>query len=271
MRGTIAAAAFGLIASQAVLAGPALAADPMLNPQPMADQRYDIIVWVGGGIELQPDYDGSDNYEVGPLILFEPVRFPLPFFGTISNEERRLGLSIGPSFRYVGSRDEDDNAALRGLGDVDATFEFGLNIEYEAEFWRAFAAGRYGFFGHEGFVGDLGIDVIAPVAPKLTLTGGPRLTFGDDNYFDAYFSVDAAQAAASGLPFFNAGSGLRSVGVEGEAIYKINDDWRFHVVGGYDRLVGDAADSPIVTVAGSEDQFHVGIGLSYRLKLDLFD
>ena len=44
---------------------------------------------------------------------------------------------------------------------------------------------------------------------------------------------------------------------------------RLHIRGGYDRLVGDAADSPIAE-AGSKDQFSIGVGVSYRFAFDVF-
>ncbi|MEW9837745.1 MipA/OmpV family protein, partial [Mesorhizobium marinum] len=38
---------------------------------------------------------------------------------------------------------------------------------------------------------------------------------------------------------------------------------------GWDRFIGDAAESPIVE-AGSKDQFSIGGGLTYRFSFDLF-
>ncbi|MEO1199347.1 MAG: MipA/OmpV family protein [Pseudomonadota bacterium] len=266
--------ALSLLAAGAVVlsVGQAQAADTLLNPEPIANQGDDIIIWVGGGIQVQPDYVGSDDYELQPLILIDPERIRFQRF-QVMNSERHVGFSIGPSFGFVGGRDEDDNAALQGLGDVDFTFELGLRARYEAEFWRVFVAGRYGLGGHEGFVGDIGADVILNVTPNLRLTAGPRARFGDDNFYDAYFAVSPEQAAASvvGLPVFDPDPGIHSVGIEAELIYQINEDWRAHLRGGYDRLVGDAEDSPIVAIAGDEDQFHIGFGVAYRLAFDLFD
>ena len=43
-------------------------------------------------------------------------------------------------------------------------------------------------------------------------------------------------------------------------------NWAFYTYAGYDRLVGDAADLPIVRTFGSRDQFSGGIGLFYSFN-----
>jgi len=100
---------------------------------------------------------------------------------------------------------------------------------------------------------------------------GPRARWGDDNYHDAYFSVTPAVAAAAGLPVFDADSGLHSVGAAAGLTYMLSRSWGVYGFAGYDRLVGDAADSPIVRTFGSRDQFSGGIGLFYSFSVgDLF-
>jgi outer membrane protein len=95
---------------------------------------------------------------------------------------------------------------------------------------------------------------------------GPRAKLVDDSYNSAYFSVDAAQSVASGLPVFEAGGGLHSYGIGATAIIPLTTDntWSAVVVAGYDRLEGDAADNPLVQLRGSEDQASIGVFVSYR-------
>ena len=66
---------------------------------------------------------------------------------------------------------------------------------------------------------------------------------------------------------FDAGGGLLSAGVELGATYQINDDWGVEGALTWDRLAGDAADSPIVAT-GDRDQYSVRIGLTRRITLD---
>ena len=100
---------------------------------------------------------------------------------------------------------------------------------------------------------------------------GPRARWGDDNYHDAYFSVTPAVAAATGLPVFDAEGGIHSIGAVAGLTHMLSRDWGVYGFAGYDRLVGDAADSPIVRAFGSRDQYSAGLGLFYSFNVgDLF-
>jgi outer membrane scaffolding protein for murein synthesis (MipA/OmpV family) len=153
---------------------------------------------------------------------------------------------------------------------VDAAFELGGTIGYRYDMWRGFATVRHGFGGHEGIVGELGIDAIVEPTARLSVSAGPRLHFANAEYLDTYLGVTAEQSADSGLREFDADGGLKGVGVEAEARYALTAQWSLVGSAGYERLVGDAADSPI-TDAGSENQFTAGLGLTYRFGLDFFD
>ncbi len=49
------------------------------------------------------------------------------------------------------------------------------------------------------------------------------------------------------------------------ARYQVNNRLSLRAFGEWDKLVGDAADSPI-TKRGSEDQFQIGIGAAYSFS-----
>ena len=68
---------------------------------------------------------------------------------------------------------------------------------YPTDFIRARAEVRQGIRSHDGVVADLAVDAFTDVAPDLQLSGGPRATFATSGYYDAYYGVNAKQAAAS--------------------------------------------------------------------------
>jgi outer membrane scaffolding protein for murein synthesis (MipA/OmpV family) len=84
-----------------------------------------------------------------------------------------------------------------------------------------------------------------------------------------YFGVTPAESAASGgmLAPYSPGAGFQSVGVLARVEYDLTERTTFHARAGWQRLIGDAADSPIVSAA---DQFTVGAGLSHKFAFDLF-
>ncbi len=73
--------------------------------------------------------------------------------------------------------------------------------------------------------------------------------------------------AASGLDQYSANGGLLATGLEVGARYLFNERWGVEGAIGYDRLVNDAADSPI-TGQGSADQYTARIGITRRISLD---
>lgn len=129
---------------------------------------------------------------------------------------------------------------------------------------------RQGFNGHKGQVGQFGADLITRPMDRLEWSIGPRVGFASSKYMNTYFSVSAAESAASGLARFKAGGGFKSIGVETRFTYDLNDKVKLHLQGGYDRLIGDAGKSPLVGKVGSKDQFNIGTGLTYRFSFDVF-
>jgi MipA family protein len=262
----LAAAAFGL--STLGLGVAANAADQILE-EGIDTSTTDLSVRVGIGGLFQPDYTGSNDYEVVPWPIVSLEYLRLPGLGDFGG--RTVGFTIGPSFGFVGERDQTSNAALNGLGDVDAAFEAGIKAAYEVNYWGAYAAVRRGFGGYDGFVGEAALYAVWRPTDVWVVRAGPNVSFADSDYFNTYYSVTPGQSAASGLAAYNAGSGFKTVGLQANAVYSWTEKVDLHFRAGYERLVGGAADSPIVTTAGSENQFTAGIGISYRLDLDLFD
>ena len=253
----------------ACLSAPALAQDSPLPPlTPYGADGEDLVLELGGGALARPAYEGSDEYVVLPWPLVQLHYLSLPGLFTYGNRGDQ-GLQLAPSFRYVPERSDDDYDELDGLDDVDGAVEIGGTIAYRHEAFRGFVALRRGFGGHDGLVGELGADVILQPAARLSFTFGPRLNFASAEYMDEYFSVSDEEAARSDFSAFDADGGLKGVEVEAEARYALTPSWSLVGSAGYERLVGDAADSPI-TEEGSENQFSAGLGVTYRFGLDLF-
>lgn len=160
-------------------------------------------------------------------------------------------------------REDKDGSRLAGLGDVGTAYEVGIFVEYLWAPWlRTRAEVRQGWGGHDGIVADLFADAIVPISKQFTLSAGPRITLASTAATAPYFSVTAVQAA-SGLPLYDAKGGVRSVGAGAKARYLWNQQWGTHVFVEYERLTGDAANSPIVTMRGSRDQWMFGAGVTY--------
>lgn len=256
-----------LASALAVLTGgAALAAEPA----PAKD--WTLSIGVEGGV--LPTYEGSDRYMLRPFPLFDvrkagtPLRFHAPRDGFGFGLYDTGRFRIGPTAKIRFPRREGDDSDLRGLGDVDWTLELGVFADYWVMPWlRTRAEIRQGIGGHHGIVSDLTADVVVPVTPSLTFSGGPRVTLATDKAEDPYFSVTAAQSVTSGLPSYTAKGGVESWGLGGQARYIWSPQWATYTYIEYQRLVGDAGNSPLVTERGSRDQIQVGMGVTYSFDV----
>ena len=262
-----------LAAALALGSSSAFAADipPATVKAPVAVQNpYDLVIELGAGAEVRPDYPGAKNYEVWPTGFVDLHFLRLPGFGVVKNGRYEQGWSFGPSFNWQSKRKTSDYPELFGLNDVDATFELGAKVGYTFDWVRPWIAARYGLGGHSGIAGETGLDFIFRPSPVFEWTVGPRATFANRDYMETYFGVTPAESALSGtLAHYSPGGGFKSVGFEFTSRYEFAPQWAVRGEFIYDRLIGDAADSPIVKV-GSENQYTAKLGLTYTFSLRLF-
>lgn len=117
--------------------------------------------------------------------------------------------------------------------------------------------------GHEGILAEAALGVLKPLG-KWTIGGGVTLAAGDGDYTNAFFGVSAADAAVTGLSPYAAGGGLRDAGVAVFTSYAVNDRLSVDLTTSYNKLLGDAADSPVVVERGTADQVFAAIGLTWQ-------
>jgi outer membrane protein len=275
--GSVAAAAMAA-AFVVVLSIPAVAADvapaatspSILTPTPSAE--WTITVGIEG--RVMPKFEGSDSATLRPLPILRVRRADQPDQFRAARDGLSVAIldvgkfKLGPTASFRFARKESDDSSLRGLGDVNWAVEAGAFAEYWAADWlRTRLEVRQGFGGHHGIVADLSADLVFPVTKQLTLSGGPRLTGGTAASMSPYFSITSAQSALSGLPVYDARGGLRSYGLGTQATYTFNRNWASAIFFEYERLAGDAANSPLVTLRGSRNQVQVGIDLTYSFNV----
>ena len=151
---------------------------------------------------------------------------------------------------------------------MKTTVEVGGFVEYlPSETIRLRADLRKGLGGHEGLVGSIGADRIWRDGDRYVFSIGPRVLFSNARFQQAYFGVDNAAALASGLPAYRPDGGVYALAAASGLSYQFNPRWGAFGFARYERLVGDAADSPIVRDLGSRNQLSGGIGLSYTFTV----
>ena len=240
------------------------------NPDYLPKKQYVISAGIGG--QYKPKYPGADEYGVSPFGIIDVRRFYVPGIGqVVDGTEKQVEVGLYPSFSFIGERDPSDSDDLTGTESIDWALELGLGAYYRRDWFRGFAEIRQGFNGHTGQVGTLGFNIIGDLTERTSFEIGPRVRWASNEYMDTYFGVTSSEAAAPGarLKAYDPDSGIQSVGIYGRTDYAWTDKTTLHFRAGWERFVGDAADSPIIKT-GDEDQFSVGAGISYRFDFDLF-
>lgn len=253
---------------------------PMGPHKPEGDWKFT----VGVGTVYTPAFTGSKDYQALAFpdlkVEYKDRFFASLFEGVGYNVVNNDSWRAGPIMKFDFGRTEDDDnpfriagdktKALKGLGDVDASVELGGFVEYSFGPFSTSLELRQGIGGHEGLIGetDFNYKGFAGLFGKSVMYSfGPKLTFADSNYNEAYFGITQAQSAKSGLAQYSAGSGLVSYGVSAFAMMPVSDSVSLGVFGGYDRLASEVADSPLVKERGDENQFTGGLRLTYEFGL----
>jgi len=236
--------------------------------------------FVALGAGFNPEYVGADEYQIIPFGAFR-ITTPVADLQTSGlslnadllapyqrNNPVRVELGVQGNFRF-GRDSNIEDETIRALGEIDNTFEVGgfaglafdnvaargdtLSVRFEAlrdvgdvyDGWTYGAEASYNFATPREWGAQLVVN---------TQYGGQR-------FHDRYFTVTADGAQASGLAPFRANEGFYQVAAGLNLRRSISRRW--FVAGQIvtARLIGDAAESPIVTEAGSKTQLRGGIGI----------
>ncbi len=256
---------------------PANAADAGTGRPARAEKgpRQGIHGIIAVGSAAEPEFEGSADYLPIPQIYANITA--LGFGLVVEGPEARLNLrpdaafQFGPSFEYRMGRDDVSNNVIDRLEAIDGAFEAGGFVTYQfkslmaqsdvVEISAELLADLSGV--HEGVSGKIRAGYWVSPSDRLLVGLETEAGFASDNYMNTYFGVSAAGAARSGLAAYTAEGGLKDVGVRATMSYRLTNRWGLVGRASYTRLVGDAADSPIITEQGAADQFKGGVGLSF--------
>jgi outer membrane protein len=255
------------------LAQPASTAGTEIGAAPSQRTTYT----VGVGVGMAPDYEGSNHYEIVPLWnlrvnnLYDPNTFvqligPRLRSNFLPDPHWRLGVDA----QYIKERDHHvHDSKVSDLNSVDPSVMLGVIAGYdfladprqdlalEIEARQDVANGNGALVTLRGVYGT-------PLSESWRIDTSVGGTWASDDYMSAYFGIDSADAARSGLKQYNADAGFENVAFGGSLTYRISENWSASGLATYTRLVGDAADSPVVKDRGDENQLFGGALVNYR-------
>jgi MipA family protein len=233
--------------------------------------------YVGFGLGVTPDYIGADTYFFGGLPLaryqFEDSYRYASLVGTFVdlNVVNHPIIRFGPTAQLRFGRSNVSNRAVRQLPSISTTVEAGVfgglefvnpsdprkRLRLDLRIQQDLASEHEGWIASSGIQGWYPIEGLAEVGVAL------GTTYGSGDYMSTFFGIQERYSAPSGLPAYDADAGFRDVRLTLGAMVPVTEHWLVGAGVMFMRLVGNAADSPIVDDAGSPNQISGGLGVAY--------
>jgi len=285
---TICFTAFGLAAAPAT-AQQAPGPDRPAPAEPTALPNLDRdMVTLGAMGAYMPDYEGSSHYRMEPAPVgigsIKGYSFVLTGNQLIVDLIRtkpgpNWNFHVGPiasvNFNRSSLKDIED-LRVRALGKRSAALELGgvvgvsktgvmtspydtltVSLSYRHDVTDV----------HDSGIWQPNIAYYTPVSIKAAVGLYGSAEIVEDGYARSYYSVSAAQSAASGLAIYDAKGGLKNWNVGLIGAYSLTGNLLHGLklvgTGSYGRVVNSIGRSPLVKDVGSQDQWLGAVGLAY--------
>jgi outer membrane protein len=212
---------------------------------------------VGGSAISRPAYFGSDD-RVWSVLPYVDYANRNGFFAStgsgvgyslVNTARTQFGLRVIPRFGRRESQSDD----LSGMGGIDAGVE--ASVYWTRALSRSWTVGLNLRGGNRGAEFDFGArrDFVLAPATRVSVFGFG--TIGNDRSQKTWYGVDAGQSLASGYDTFTPGAGLRLAQFGATVNHFFAGRWIAVGGLGIGRVLGDAADSPIVRERSSVTGF----------------
>ncbi|OEK04617.1 hypothetical protein BFP71_14265 [Roseivirga misakiensis] len=236
---------------------------------------------VGLGMAIIPSYLGDDESRILLFPNFTATDGNKFFFSLLEGASYHLintnTWRMGPVLKSDIGRFEDGSLPssitnktddLIGFGDIDATIEPGVFIEYTKKSIATKLELRQGVGGHKGIIGELKSEYRGTLKSKLKsiyYSIGPELRFAGSNFNNTFFGINQEQSSNTDLAVFESESGLLSYGISGSIIFPINEKLSAITFLRYNRLGNVASDSHLIRQYGSSTQKTLVFMINYQL------
>lgn len=242
----------------------ALLATPALAASGGSAEEWSVGLGLGGG--WSPEYRGADSYSAEglPWVQAEKGRVSInPITGVSYDLLASDRWTLAPTLSYAKGR--DNTGALARFEDVHGSVMAGVVASWSGKHWQIngdIAAPVSGDL--DGVRARSYLRYRGRVTKRLLYAAGPGLTWGNERWNEALFGISAQDAANSGLRAHRTdGAYLRS-NVNARLTYLVTRRLSVSTVARYSRLLGDAADSPIVDDVGDANQWHGSLAINYQ-------
>jgi outer membrane protein len=245
---------------------------PAAPVAPSADQPKTWDVTLGVAAVMFPKYEGSDGFAYWPLpyidVKWKDTVFLNTFEGLGWNAWKTRNFRVGPIVTYVLPGEK-----LDGADNTDFGIYGGLFAEFAFDYWKFDAKLLQSLMGSsEGQKIELGMGAGLKLERTVSLFTRLSTTWASENEMKTYFGlsdreasdVTKEQKASPRVLTYAPGAGMKDVALSLNVGWDVSGRWKVIGEGKYARLLGDAADSPLVDRFGSANQFTLWTGVAYK-------
>jgi outer membrane scaffolding protein for murein synthesis (MipA/OmpV family) len=264
--------AWGQAAGPSTEAAPA-AAEPAPQPPRERPRRFEGAA--GLILAYRPAFSGSSDRQVKPELagFLRWGRITVSGAGGFTTKAqddvergldalliKRERLRVNLALRFDPGRQESDSDDLAGMGDIRATVRARLALRWEpAPLWAVGLSSSFDALNRVGgYMVSGSVSRRFDLGPRQRLFLSASLTGAGDRYMQTWYGVTPAQSTASGYAVYDAPEGLRDLSLSATWRTDFDEHWAGFASLGATRLLGPAADSPLVRQRN-------GAGLSFGL------
>ena len=267
-----------------LLAGVLCACALGMNPLANADEHPDWDLQFGAGVASLRDYSGSEASSAR-LRVWADGAYRTTNFGTFAIDSG--SLTIDPELRWdfvdrrdlgfgvllgyrSGRGDSNPNftsanggaARLKGLPNIGGTIEVGV-VGHVAVFdVPLFAQIRSATSSPQGTLVNVGAYLPLPLGAAFDLTILPTVTWANGREMRAFYGVTEEQSATAGFAAYSPSAGWENAALEVAGDWKVGSGWHLLASVAYQRLLGNAAASPLVQTRNQASAF-AGVAWSF--------
>lgn len=202
----------------------------------------------GVGAAMLPRYEGSDKHRVLPVPMIDIQQgrfFARTGSGIGTNIIRTPDFTVGAAVNWMtGYRRKDVPEGIGKLSDALSAKLF-VSTHLSGAILTVSAAQAI-TKSERGLVMGASVSYPYSITGRLRIMPSVSINWANAKSMDSYFGVSPAQSHASGLAGYRASSGFRDVSANLAMSYDLSRNWSVAGAVSVGRLLGDAADSPLV-------------------------
>ena len=234
----------------------------------IADEHPAWDLQIGVGVASMPDYSGagasgprlrawadggyrtsnfgtfaldSGSLTVDPELRWDFVDSPDLGFGVLLGYRSGRG-DTSPGFTSANS----GSARLAGLPTIRGTIDAGVEGHVSVFGVPLFAQIRSATGGPQGTLVTIGAYLPQSLGSDFELTLLPTMTWVDSREMRAFYGISIEGAAKTGFTTYNPPAGWENAALEVVGDWRMGGGWHLLASVAYQRLLGDAATSPLV-------------------------